>query len=146
MNFLQTLLEWLRRVLNGGMLAAQAQRVTVLPTPERFSQPVGVPDNLVRRRARTLWQERGWRKDGQRLVGYYRTRFGACRGEIVERYLGRADFYIFNPPEGLQRHSHAPCFHSQGRGKYQVHFSKEARTPDEGIMAIEQILTQAYRL
>lgn len=100
----------------------------------------------VMRNFAPLWQERKWQRQANRFTGFYRTRYGAYQGIIVERFLGSFEFYIKNPPSCLRRHSHAACFWPKGKGLIYVHFSQPARTPDEGIIAIEQILLEAHLL
>lgn len=94
----------------------------------------------------TVWQDRGWQRSGSRYTGFYRTPFGAYEGFIDERYRGNLEFYIRNAPDCLQLHSHRACFWPKGKGLLYVHFSKAARTPDEGIMAIERILKEAHQI
>jgi len=102
--------------------------------------------NTVNRNITPLWQERKWSKSGSLYLGYYRTPYGAYKGEIVEQYQGYGRYYIFNPPSCLSRHSHYACFIPKGGNKYEVHFSEKANNVDEGIMAIEKILAEAHRL
>ncbi len=101
---------------------------------------------VVQRQARPLWMERGWVRSENRNSGYYRTQFGAYQGRITERYAGYFEFLIFCPPKSLKHHSHAACFIPKGGGKYEVHFSTKARTPDEGILAIEKIIAECHTL
>ncbi len=101
---------------------------------------------VVQRRFAPLWQEKGWKRERKHYHGYYRTRYGAWRGLIVERYKGFIQFFVYSPPGCLRHHSHAACFIPKGGNQYEVHFSKRARTPDEGIMAIERIFTEAHEL
>ncbi len=102
-------------------------------------------NKVVRRNIVPLWQEKNWIKKQNRLIGYYRTRYGAYKGEIVEPYRGSFQFLIFDPPSCLTRHSHFACFIPKKRGIYEVHFSTKARTPDEGILAIEKILIESHQ-
>src|SRR5688572_20447436 len=59
---------------------------------------VGRPGVMtVERQACPLWHVRGWRRDGKWLVGAYRTRQGACAGEILLDWRGRAkDYFLYN--------------------------------------------------
>ena len=101
---------------------------------------------IVKRNIVPLWQEKNWTRKGKRLIGYYRTKYGAYKGEIIESYRGAYQFYILNPPSCLSRHSHFACFIPKQRGVYEVHFYTKAKTPDEGILAIEKILVESHRL
>jgi len=98
---------------------------------------------LVRRVVRPHWVEQGWIQNGNEYRGYYRTRFGSYEGAIVHRYEGRFDFFIYYPPDCLWEHSHNQCFVHLGGDTYRVHFSREGRTIDDGILAIEKILAEA---
>jgi len=102
--------------------------------------------STVKRIFTPVWQDKGWHRRGSRYTGYYRTPFGAYEGFINERYRGNLEFYIRNAPDCLQLHSHRACFWPKGKGLLYVHFSKAARTPDEGIMAIERILKEAHQI
>ncbi len=101
---------------------------------------------IVTRNFSAVWQDKGWQRRGNRYTGYYRTPFGAYEGYIDERYLGNMEFYIKDAPDCLKLHSHRACFWPKGKGLLYVHFSRAARTPDEGIMAIERILTEAHQI
>jgi len=107
--------------------------------------PKKSPSNLVKRRFLTHWQQRRWAKNGNTYTGYYRTPFGACRGQIDYRHKGQIDFWIFGPPDCLKNHSHARCFISKGKGVYYVHFAEPSLSVDDGIRAIEKILLEAHR-
>ena len=100
----------------------------------------------VRRKIVPLWQEKSWVQKRNKLTGYYRTKYGAYQGEIIEPYKGSFQFFIFDPPPCLSRHSHFACFIPKQRGVYEVHFSTKAKTADEGILAIEKILVESHRL
>jgi len=117
--------------------------------PRRKVSPVVRPKksaaNLVKRKFLTHWQQRRWSKNGNTYTGYYRTPFGAYRGQIDYRHKGQIDFWIFNPPDCLKNHSHARCFISKGKGVYYVHFSEPSLSVDDGIRAIEKILLEAHR-
>jgi len=102
--------------------------------------------STVKRIFTTVWKDKGWQRRGSRYTGFYRTPFGAYEGFIDERYRGNLEFYIRNAPDCLQLHSHRTCFWPKGKGLLYVHFSKAARTPDEGIMAIERILKEAHQI
>jgi len=100
----------------------------------------------VKRQFPQLWKERQWRKVGEKYFGYYRTSYGSYQGEIDTAALGFIRYYILNPPNCLSEHSHYACFIPRGGNKYEVHFNRRAKKVDEGIMAIEKILTEAHRL
>jgi len=102
--------------------------------------------NNVRRSFDPMWKKRGWHRDGRTYLGYFRTRYGVYKGIILERFIGYTQFFIFNPPKCLKYHSHSICFFYKGDNKYEVHFTPKPKCADEGIMAIERVLTEAHIL
>lgn len=102
------------------------------------------PAKIVNRIREPFWMQRNWLRRGDEYFGFYRTPYGSYRGEIVCRYIGKIQFYIFDPPSCLKGHPHAACFFPKGAGKFEVHFSKKSRTVDDGILAIEQVLIDAF--
>lgn len=101
---------------------------------------------LVQRNFTPIWKERGWQQKGSCYHGFYRTKYGAFEGLIVEPFFGKIQFFIFKPPVCLKRHSHVLCFIPKGNNVYEIHFSTKAKTINEGIIAIEKILDEAHRL
>jgi len=99
----------------------------------------------VEREFQPVWLEQGWKKKGTTYSGFYRTAFGAYKGKIELLYQFRLRFLIWSPPSCLWKHPQATCFLSKGRNLYEVHFSKIAATPDDGIIEIEKILTEAHK-
>ena len=96
------------------------------------------PAVQISRSAQTYAEEQGWRSTswfGSHLSGYYRTKFGSFRGKVRPSSL--PEFFIYNPPEELQNHSHWICFSYRGGGKYAVHFSIKPKDVDSGIQQIE---------
>lgn len=102
------------------------------------------PSKIVKRITDPLWKQRGWQRRGDEYRGFYRTPYGSYQGKIVVRYIGKIQFYIFNPPSCIKGHPHEPCFISKGGGKFEVHFSKKAQNISDGIAAIEEILNDAF--
>ncbi len=100
----------------------------------------------VKRNIAPLWQERSWNKQGNSYKGFFRTKYGSYKGEIIVRYQGLIQFYIFNPPKCLARHSHFACFIPKEGNRYEIHFSTKAKNIDTGIMEIEKILAEAHEL
>jgi hypothetical protein len=96
---------------------------------------------LVTPDSRPLWQQRGWRRVGSRLVGAYRTPLGSFAGEVEMGY--RPAFTIVNPPVGLLRGQHGQCFRPRGGGVYAIHWSRGHSNPDAGIAAVENLLLEA---
>lgn len=110
-----------------------AEGATATPPVNRIS-PSGI----------LLWQERGWKKQGNKLVGVFRTRRGGFVGEII---LNGGDagtepsYYVFSPPPLVLKTSHAACWRQRGDKRYWVHFASKAPL-DAGIAAIESQLTR----
>ena len=100
---------------------------------------------LVVRRFESLLAQRGWERKGGSYFGYYRTPYGSYEGRIVLRFDTDPSFYITHPPDCLWLHSHAPCFRRKGGDTYEVHFARRGKTLDDGLLAVEQILTEAHR-
>lgn len=113
------------------------------PVRQRIFHP-RPPARIVNRIREPLWVQRNWLHRGNEYTGFYRTPYGSYKGKIVCRYIGKIQFFIFDPPFCLKGHPHEPCFFPKGGGKYEVHFSKKSRTVDDGILAIEQVLIDAF--
>ncbi|REJ71275.1 MAG: hypothetical protein DWQ34_00910 [Planctomycetota bacterium] len=118
---------------------ASPARKIATPVP----RPAGNGRLQVDRDRRSLWEIRGWTRNGNRLTGAFRTPKGSFVGEVALKRRGAPEFYIINPPEGLLRGSHGPCFRSRGGGKYWVHFGLANPDVDAGIVAIEKLIVRA---
>lgn len=133
MNTMNMLEHFLRRVLN--------RPVANRP---RWAKPVRSPpiknDGRCRRQ---LFEERGWRINGRRLHGHYRTKLGSVRGWIDKPWSVEPDFYITEPPTELLRGPHAACFRQRGKDTFWVHFSPAPRDVNTGIMRIEHCILEA---
>lgn len=91
-----------------------------------------------------LWNTRGWRQEGEKLLGAFRTRLGARVGEIRLTNDGPPEFYILSPPATLLDGVHGACFRARRDKWYFVHMSSQfGRHPDSGIVAIEALLLEA---
>lgn len=101
------------------------------------------PAIKVERRVIPYWQERGWTRDGNRYTGSYRTVHGSFYGYADENSRGHFRFFVFQPPQQMERHSHWACFQNRGDGWYEVHMSRQPRDVSSGIMSIERILHEA---
>ena len=148
----QALMDFLRTAMPGAVgnttpasLRSNVQRQRPL-VRMKSAGPVPPGASVVHRSFEPHWQARGWQRRGKTYTGYYRTRYGAYSGRIVQKWAGRLDFYVMNPPSCLNLHVHRACFWPVGGGEYYVHFFRAARTPDEGIVAVERILTESHQL
>lgn len=102
------------------------------------------PLEVVQRRQIPYWQERGWVRDGNRYSGSYQTRYGAFRGSIEQHGNHHFDFFIYDPPDALRRHSHWACFQDRRQGWYLAHMAKRPADVCSGIMTIERLITEAF--
>jgi hypothetical protein len=108
--------------------------------------PLHSPDSktiVVEHVVKPYWRETGWKANGGRLTGCYRTQSGSFKGYIDGWQSQRPLFYIINPPSALSRHTHSQCFNPRGNGLYWVHFGNPATNVDAGIIEIETVLTEA---
>jgi len=112
--------------------------------PKRRIVHLRPPSKIVKRNSEPLWMQRRWQRRGDEYRGFYRTPYGSYQGKIVFRYIGKIQFYIFNPPSCIRGHLHESCFVPKGGGKFEVHFRIKSRTIDDGILAIEQVLIDAF--
>lgn len=107
-------------------------------------QHAGVSGRVsVERDRRSLWELRGWKRSGQRLLGAYRTPRGSYVGEVALVGNHHPQFYIVNPPAGLLKGVHGACFRARGNGKFFVHFGLSNPDVDAGIVAIEKLIAGA---
>lgn len=93
---------------------------------------------------RPLWQIRGWQRNGQTFTGAYRTPRGSFLGKIELKW-GQPSFFILNPPAAILTGPHGACFRRREQGWYWVHFGKESKEIDSGLVAIEVLLHKALR-
>ena len=112
--------------------------------PKRRIVHLRPPSKIVKRNSQPLWMQRHWQRRGNEYRGFYRTPYGSYQGKIVFRFIGKIQFYIFNPPSCIVGHPHEPCFVPKGGGKFEVHFSKKSQNVSDGIAAIEQVLIDAF--
>jgi len=101
------------------------------------------PAIKVERRVIPYWQERGWMHADTRYTDSYPTIPGSCLGYADEPHRGYFRFFVYQPPQAMQRHSHWTCFQNRGDGWYEVHMSRQPRDVSSGIMSIERILHEA---
>jgi len=104
------------------------------------------PTTQVERRPLAYWQERGWIHSGNRYTGSYQTPYGAFQGWIEEQRSGHAEFYLYNPSNEIRSHSHWTCFQHRGSDWYLVHMAKQPKDVSSGIMTIERLIKEAYKI
>ena len=103
----------------------------------------------VPRSSQSYLEEQGWSLTGSgpaaRWDGWYRTRYGSYRGKV--ECSTPPKFFVKEPPEGLSRHKHRPCFSNLNSGGWwSVHFKTQPKDLDSGAMEIERILHEAFLL
>jgi hypothetical protein len=131
-------LKWLFALLNSN---TTEQPVVKIIRPPALTGRAIKPDNTP------LYIKRGWRIKRNKYQGYYRTPYGAWRGEISRRG-DKFNVIIFNPPtEQIQRHSRWPCFHRERKDRWRIDL---ARNPIDGdlsaiIFYIELIIIESFR-
>ena len=102
------------------------------------------PAVSVQRRQIPYWQERGWQQRGNTYTGAYQTRHGAFAGEIRQHYGNDIEFFLYQPSQEIQRHSHWACFQHQGNDWYLVHMGRRPKDVSSGILTIERLITEAF--
>lgn len=90
------------------------------------------------------WQERGWHQRGNTYTGAYQTRHGAFTGEIRQHHGDDIEFFLYQPSQEIQRHSHWTCFQHQRDDWYLVHMGRRPKDVSSGILAIERLITEAF--
>lgn len=121
-------------------IGPQTSDTSLVQTAQSMARPMTVPRDI-----RPIWVERGWHRSGNVYAGFYRTRFGAHAGKIVRRFSGHFSFWITSPPVCLFSGSHGACFIHESGNTYKIHFRNRGLTIDDGILAIERVLLQAYQ-
>ena len=105
------------------------------------------------RQSRTscYWEDAGWERRDDSLIGHYKARGKRFRGSILladSDYAPRM-FFIYDPPERLLHGPHGGCYRLQSDSnlrKYHVHFAHpEHPRIDVGILQIERNLREALR-
>ena len=98
---------------------------------------------LIKHVIEPYWQEAGWKPNGNRLTGHYRTQPGSYEGYIVGWQSPEPQFYVVKPPSQLQYHEHSACFLPRRDRHFLVHFARRSSSVDAGIVEIETVLSQA---
>jgi hypothetical protein len=108
--------------------------------PQQPNPRVVKPDNIP------LYVKRGWAKNGNTYHGYYRTRYGAFRGEITRRG-DKFNVFIFKPPvEQIKKHSRWPCFHQGKNDQWRIALAKNPTDGDISaiIFYVERIIIESF--
>lgn len=119
-----------------------------LPITTRGSNSVTKKPVLIRRYIEvlrtpgSLWEDKGWQKNGNTCTGFYSCDGRRWYGEIVWGLSGLTNCTIYDPPSELSKHKHSACFAHRGNGKWSVHFSTPPQSIDSTIMTVEKILNE----
>ena len=106
-----------------------------------------VQHGTAQRDPKPLWHVLGWRREGNRHFGSYRTQRKQWAGEIEEPIPGSYRAYLENAPVSVLNGPHRSCFRQDfarskpGKTVHFVHLSPEPRSPEEAINAVERILS-----
>lgn len=105
-----------------------------------FNRRAVKPDNTP------LYLKRGWKTNRNKYQGYYRTIYGAWRGEIIRR--GDVfNVFIFKPPlEQIKKHPRWPCFHRQRKDRWRIDLAKIPKDKDLSaiIFYVESIIFESF--
>jgi len=115
-----------------------AQPCTVVRTRPTSGRQV----TEVARNTQQLYEERGWRRDGTSLRGYYRTRYGAFEGRI-ESAFRNPTYFIVRPPRQLLNGPHSACFTEVRKDKFRIHWSRKPADVNAGIRWMEHHIVEA---
>jgi hypothetical protein len=108
--------------------------------PQQPKPRVVQPDNTP------LYVKRGWTIKGNTYQGYYRTVYGAWRGEIIRRG-DKFNVFIFNPPvEQIKDHSRWQCFHQVKNDKWRINLAINPKDGDISaiIFYVERIIIESF--
>ena len=108
---------------------------------------------VIKRSSKTHLTEQGWRLTTERgkpqLEGWYRCKYGSFYGMIQNLASSKPGYFIKDPPRALDSHYHRTCFSERpdiGKGWYSVHFRLLPRDVDSGVLHIEGVLNESFRL
>ena len=134
------------------IIVAPSSPVVVTPTSPIVVRPsASVP---VQRVPRGAWDERNWSRERHGEDTIYEGDFVVrdARG-AVRRFPGRVEVrgadvqvYVADPPLGLRRHPKGACFQRIDGGPWhRCNWYVPARTQDDAILYVEQVLAEAVR-
>ncbi len=155
MYLIDLILKWWRRN-NRQMYTTPVVNITPSPMDRRrYSNPQikvvhhkNTSPNLVKADNTSLALKRGWVRKGNGFAGYYRTSYGAWKGEIFRRG-DKFNVFIYNPPvNNLKNHSRWPCFEERERNRWYVNLAVQPQDGDVGaiIFNVERIIIESFQL
>ncbi len=96
----------------------------------------------------SLFVQRGWIQNGDTYKGYYRTNYGAWKGEIIRRG-DKYKVYVINPPiTQLKKHPEkSPCVHLINSKRAEVDLHTQPKNKDVGaiILYVEKLIVESFR-
>ena len=95
------------------------------------------PCSLVPRGTQSFFQERGWKRRGNTIQGYYRCEYGSFTGKVVRPFSNKPVYYILDPPEALLHGVHGECFLERDENVFEIHFSPTPKNVNAGIKSVE---------
>ena len=116
-------------------------------TPISSSQ-TGNPKDFVLIQDPSLFVQRGWVQNGNTYRGYYRTPYGAWKGEIVRRGHKFQVFVIDPPILQLKKHPEKYlCVHEVNKTRAEVDLHKQPKNNDVGavILYIETLIVESFQ-
>lgn len=131
----------LRRLLSGRPAPGGGSAPPAMPTKSRTSTPKGT---LIRRHSQRLHEERGWRIEGNTARGYYRTARGSFGGRIEGVGSAKPRYFISDPPRELLKGPHGACFAQRSKHEFSIHWNRQPRTIDEGILRVEHTILESW--
>lgn len=138
----------IRRVHNitDDKMTTGARGYLAAPTADRVARARAY---VGKHRTSSYWQDAGWEKRDNHLIGHYwagpRPFTGAI--ELKDSVVEPAVYFIYDPPDELLRGAHGNCYwlrgEVSGKRKYMVHFSEGPPDVDSGIIQIQRNLAAA---
>ncbi len=125
-----------------------APQAKVTRTTHMSSSQTGNPKGFVLIQDPSLFVQRGWVQNGNTYRGYYRTPYGAWKGEIVRRGHKLRVFVIDPPILQLKKHPEkSPCVHIVNKRRAEVDLHKQPKNNDVGavILYIETLIVESFQ-
>ncbi len=96
-----------------------------------------------------LIEKQRWQKKRNTLSGYYRTKFGAWRGEIIRRG-DRFRVYIWLDPAipNIERHNCWVCFHRESGKKYEINLALNPADGDPSaiVFYVQKLIGECFAM
>jgi len=128
------------------LLMAEAAWWCWRPGGRKVSDATGsAPERKGRETFEQRWlRKNGWRRKGDRFVGYFRTGFSAWRGRVEVRF-GDIQAFIHDPPRWMFIGEHGSCIMPFGGDWFLVHMAESPRSVIECIRGVEAHALRKHR-